>query len=178
MKQNFHINSGGCGMTERTWIWLPETDYPGAQTCPVGAMQDGAQMNFHVTEFEKTYRFDGAVQTLTLCFSGDTAFQLYLNDAVVATGPAVVGGDFIGNDRAREQHYAYRVTLAPREKTLRFFARVMLSPVQICEYSMGRGGFMLTGEGTLADGAAFTLGTDETWHCRLNGAYTALVTSE
>ena len=124
-----------------TWIWLPREKYPDNQTTVYSAPGDEARGHYTVAEFRGDYAFDQRIVSAKLRFSGDTAFQLWCNDAFVATGPASVGGDFIGNDTPRDNFYAYETEIRPNAKALSFFARVRMMPVQICEYSKGQGGF-------------------------------------
>ena len=156
------------------WIWLPESQYPANQsTTFYTPPPDGDEGHYTVAEFQRRYAFTQRVVSARLRFSGDTAFQLYCNDALVATGPASVGGDFIGNDRPRENFYAFETEIQPNAETLCFFARVRMMPVQICEYSRGRGGFMLSAVLTFQDGTEQLVLTDESWLARKNGAYCA-----
>lgn len=128
---------------------------------------------YTVTEFCRTYRFETEVVRATVEACGDTVFQLFLNEECLMVGPPSVGGDFIGNDTPRDNFYTFEVTVAPHAKELRFFARVRTTPVQLCEFSKGQCGFMLTAEITTADGKTHTLHTDEDWQMRKNTAYTA-----
>ncbi len=154
------------------WIWLPKAQYPNHQTTVYSGLLEKANGNYVVAEFFKEYRFEKTVLSADLRFSGDTNFQLYCNDTFVATGPASVGGDFIHNEEARENFYAFETEIAPGSDTLRFFARVRMMPVQIFEYSRGRGGFMLSAILTFADGTQEEIVTDESWLVRKNGGYT------
>ena len=155
------------------WIWLPEDAYPANQDTVFSALIDTARGNYTVAEFRRDYAFDRPVVSARLRFSADTAFQLYCNDAFIATGPACVGGDFIGNDTPRDNFYAFEEEIRPNAKKLSFFARVRMMPVQICEYSKGHGGFMLSAILTFEDGTERLNSTDESWLVRRNGAYRA-----
>ena len=155
------------------WIWLPKDWYPNAQKTKLAGVQREDAGNYVVAEFERTYTFPSAVVSAKLRFSGDTAFQLFCNGGIVATGPACVGGDFIGNDSVRENCYAFETEIEPKADTLAFFARVRMTPVQICEYSHGQGGFMLSAILTLEDGTQQQISTDESWLARKNGSYKA-----
>ena len=155
------------------WIWLPEAEYPEDQRTVYSAPRNETDARYAVAEFRKEYVFSRPVAAARLRFSGDTAFQLYLNGEIIATGPASVGGDFIGNDTPRENWYAYETELRPDTAVLSFFARVRMMPVQICEYSKGHGGFMLSAILTLADGTQETVCTDETWQVRKRSAFCA-----
>ncbi|MBR3502850.1 MAG: hypothetical protein IKO07_01225 [Clostridia bacterium] len=156
------------------WIWLPASRWPENQTTIIYATQpDDPAGHYTVAEFERQYAFDREVVSARLRFSADTAVQLYCNGAFVATGPASVGGDFIGNETVRDNFYAFETEIHPKERELRFFARVRMMPVQICEYSKGRGGFMLSAILTFDDGSQRVVCTDETWLARRVGAYCA-----
>ena len=48
-----------------------------------------------------------------------------------------------------------------------------MKPVNICEFSRGRGGFMLSGRVTLADGRVRYIASDGSWLARRMAAYTA-----
>ena len=106
-------------------------------------------------------------------FSADTVFQLFCNDGIIATGPACVGGDFLGNKTARDNFYSFETTTYPDTTELAFFARVQMFPYHICEYSKGDGGFMLSARLTFEDGSEKEVHTDETWLVRKNGGYNA-----
>lgn len=153
------------------WIWLPEKVYPREQIGVLSGFDQSKSENYTVAEFERTYRFDKKIKSACLRFSGDAVFQLYCNEEIVGTGPACVGGDFIGNERVRENFYAFCSEICPDTHKLHFFARVQLTPHHICEYSMGHGGFMLSAVLTLEDGSVETVCTDESWRARKNGAY-------
>ena len=153
-----------------TWIWIPHSMYPGHQTTVYSALADQSCGHYTVAEFMRTYHLEQAPAGIRLRVSGDTAFQLFLNGQAVISGPPCAGGDFIGNETAREQ-YAYETELDCAEKTVTFLARVRMMPVQICEYSRGHGGFMMRGEAVMPDGSIMRFGTDSTWMCRMNGAY-------
>ena len=71
-----------------TWIWLPEKDYPANQSTVFSAHGDMSGAHYTVAEFRREYAFDRRVTSARLRVSGDTAFQLYVNGAPVATGPA------------------------------------------------------------------------------------------
>ena len=159
-------------LTNENWIWLPREAYPDCQTTRINAFveEDG---NFTVAEFARTYLFSKRMERVEIRFSADTECRLYCNNAIIGTGPASVGGDFLGNDKPRPNYYAYECTLYPDSERLEFSAVVKMMPVLICEYSKGHGGFMLSGEVFFADGSRCEITTDETWQVRKIGAYTA-----
>ena len=155
------------------WIWLPREQYPDHQTTIYSGFLDHAVGNHTVAELKKQYRFEKKIVRADLRFSGDTVFRLYCNRELVATGPACVGGDFMANEELRPNYYAFETTLEPMTDGLDFYACVRMMPVQICDYSRGRGGFMLSALLTFEDGSTETVTTDETWMIRRNGGYTA-----
>ncbi|MBR2339836.1 MAG: hypothetical protein IKA74_03270 [Clostridia bacterium] len=158
-------------MHTEQWIWLPKNLYPKRQNTICSGFLDHSVGNHTVAEFRKKYTFDKEILSVQLRFSGDTVFQLFCNERLVATGPACVGGDFIGNETPRDNFYSYEKTIHPDSFTLDFFARVRMIPIHICEYSRGRGGFMLSAIITFADGTQEQISTDKSWRVRNNGAY-------
>ena len=159
-----------CRLTEQ-WIWLP-TDKHGNEPHHIySALDNDKKSEFIVAEFLKDYEFSSKVVSASLRFSGDCTFQLFCNNEIVATGPACVGGDFIGNETRRENFYDFEADIFPDSTTLTFFARVKMLPSQICEYSKGQGGFMLSAILTFEDGTQREIHTDEGWLVRKNGAY-------
>ena len=160
------------------WIWLDRQTYPDAQTTilhPDACSRSEAEQKGHYTvaEFAKTYHFTKRVKRADLRFGGDTTYDVWLNGALLATGPADVGGDFLFNDVSRDPFYATELTVSPESDILMFYARVKMQPVRINEYSKGRGGFMLTAHLTLEDDTVAVITTDRTWSARRNGQYTA-----
>lgn len=153
------------------WIWLPKSEYPDNQTTVYSGFNDKSKGNYTVAEFTKTYSFDKKVTSMKLLFSGDTEFQLFCNEALVATGPANSGGDFIGNDSPRSDYYAMKADVELNTDTVCFFARVKMMPVRIYEYSRGHGGFMLSAFLVFEDGTQTIVKTDSTWETRINAAY-------
>ncbi len=156
--------------TER-WIWLPKDKYPTFQTTAFSCGADPVKYNYTVAEFKKTYAFDKKISKVSLRFSADTAFHLFCNDSLVATGPVAVGGDFLESHRSRDLWYASMAEVYPDSNVLDLFARVKMLPVELCEYSKGKGGFMLTGHIEFEDGTKRVIFTDNSWLCRRNNAY-------
>ena len=153
------------------WIWLPEKFYKNEQTTVYSGFFRENANNYTVAEFKKTYAFQQRIVQAQLRFSGDTVFQLFCNDNIVSTGPACVGGDFLGNETVRDNFYSFETTIALDTTELEFFARVQMYPYHICEYSKGHGGFMLSAIVTFEDGTQTRICTDEDWLVRKNGAY-------
>ncbi len=156
------------------WIWLPKNKYEDEQITVFSGFDSDKAACYTIAEMKRNYLFDDKIVKADLRFSGDSAFQLYLNKSVVATGPVCVGGDFIGNETRRENFYAFETTVYPESNELDFFARVKLVPVQICEYSKGHGGFMLSAVLTFENGSQELITTDETWLVRKNGAFQSI----
>lgn len=155
------------------WIWLPEKSYKNEQTTVYSGFYKNEAHNYTVAEFQKNYAFSKKIVRATLRFSADTVFQLFCNDRIVATGPACVGGDFLGNETPRENFYSYETTVHLNTTQMNFFARVQMFPYHICEYSKGHGGFMLSAQLVFEDGSETQVHTDENWLVRKNGAYNA-----
>lgn len=155
------------------WIWLPKEKYPNHQTTIFHAHDPKAKGNFTIAEFTKRYDLPKVPKKVDIRVSADTLFQLFCNDVCVATGPASVGGDFFGNERPRENYYAFETEIYPDKSELCFFARVQMTPDRICDYSKGHGGFMLSAIATFDDGTELHFETDRSWLVRKNGAYTA-----
>ena len=153
------------------WIWLPYEKYPDNQKTRFDALSSAPDDSYCVAEFSRTYNFDKDIDCVKLRFSADTQFQLFCNGEIIATGPAVVGGDFLGNGKARDWYYATVTQYKTEKKTLDFFARVKMCPVQICDYSKGQGGFMLCAEVMFTDGTTECISTDKNWLVRKNAAY-------
>ena len=156
---------------KETWIWLPKSFYPNHQTTKFDALSDKSNETYVVAEFEKEYSFDKHIKRASIRFSADTEVQLFCNGEIFATGPCAVGGDFLGNGKAREWYYMSEVDLFPKDDRIKFFARVKMCPSRIYEYSKGRGGFMLKATVYFADGSTQLISTDDTWQVRKNGAY-------
>ncbi len=153
------------------WIWLPESIYPNPTHNILSGFDDKQGVEYIVAEFKKEYVFPKKIISASLRFSGDCTFRLYCNEDFVATGPACVGGDFIGNETVRKNHYAYEKDLNVNSSKLNFFASVKQLPEQICEFSKGHGGFMLSAILTFEDGTTELIHTDDSWLVRKNGAY-------
>ena len=153
------------------WIWLPKDKYEAEQTSVLCGFESDKAIGYTVAEIKRKYSFSQKIVKADMRFSGDSAFQLYLNGSVVAVGPACVGGDFIGNETVRENFYAFETTVYPDSAELDFFSRVRLVPVQIFEYSKGHGGFMLSAILTFENGTQEEIVTDESWFIRKNGAF-------
>ena len=154
------------------WIWLDPEKYPDAQHTRLCGCHEVDSFAYAVAEFKKQYHFDKKIIRADLRFSGDTAFRLYLNNDIIATGPVSVGGDFLCTDLPRSKHYANKLTLSPDSDRLEFFAQVKMGPIEMYEHSRGCGGFMLAGCLTFDDGSKAIINTDRTWNARKNNSYT------
>ena len=156
------------------WIWLPSQLYPNDQKTNYNAFTDKPDKGYAVAEFLKSYTFDEKAVSVKLRFSGDTTFRLYCNGQIVATGPACVGGDFIGNDTPRTPYYAFETEIFPDSSLLELRAEVQMTPAQICEFSMGHGGFMLGGIVEFESGKNQIISTDSSWLARKLCSYTSV----
>ena len=173
------------------WIWLPAEAYAAHQTTRhtalripriVNGQQDGEEAipgNYTVARFARSYDFSRAIRSVTIRVSADTAFRLLCGGRYAARGPASPGGDFLFNERPREQHYASRLTLDASEHPefadgrLSFEATVRMQPVRTFEFSRGHGGFFLDGEVLFADGGRTPIGTGDGWTAQFCGAWRA-----
>ena len=155
------------------WIWLPSDKYPAAQRTRFDSLSGEDASTYTVAEFKRSYAFKKNISSVSVRFSADTELQLFCNGEVIATGPSVVGGDFLGNGKAREWYYADTLTFEMGGRTLEFFARVKMCPVKKCEFSKGHGGFMLSGEVRFEDGTSELISTDKSWLARQNRAYSS-----
>ncbi len=153
------------------WIWLPKDKYPSTQRTRFDSLSSEDTSTYAVAEFKRSYEFEKNISSISVRFSADTELVLFCNKEVIATGPSVVGGDFLGNGKAREWYYADKVSFETSGHTLEFFARVKMCPIKKCEFSKGRGGFMLSAEVRFEDGTSELISTDETWLARQNRAY-------
>lgn len=153
------------------WIWLPAKKYPKYQSASYSSLTDVNKGEYAVAEFEKKYVYDKKITSVKLRFCGDTTFRLFCNGKTVATGPATAPGDFLNNNMPRNEFYSLQSEIFPNSNELHFFARVALSPVAMCEYSMGHGGFMLSAQIIFEDGTKTVVYTDKSWLVRKNGAY-------
>ena len=153
------------------WIWLPKSFYPNNQITKFDALSDKSNDTYVVAEFKKEYLFDKPISRVSVHFSADTEVQLFCNGNILATGPCAVGGDFLGNGKAREWYYMSETEFFPNGNRIDLFARVKMCPTRIYEYSKGHGGFMLQATVHFADGGTQLISTDDTWLVRKNGAY-------
>ena len=153
------------------WIWLDREKYPESQTTVNTVLGNEKEANYAVAEFFKEYNFGKKAVKIDLRVSGDTYFELYLNEKIIATGPVPIGTDFL-NGLQRGQHYASEASFDLNGEAVSLFARVKMGPVGDYEYSQGKGGFMLSAYVTFEDGTKTVISTDESWLVRLNPAYT------
>ena len=156
---------------KETWIWLPKSFYPNNQITKFDALSDNSNETYVVAEFKKEYLFDQQITCVSIRFSADTEVQFFCNGDILATGPCAVGGDFLGNGKAREWYYMSKTDFFPKGNRIDFFARVKMCPTRIYEYSKGHGGFMLQATVCFADGSTQMISTDDTWLVRKNSAY-------
>ncbi len=156
--------------TER-FIWLPKDKYPNNQATCYSCGHDYKEYNYTVAEFSKKFEYAKKIKHVILRYTADTQLLLYLNGELIDIGPDVVGGDFLGNHKMRDLWFAAVVEKKLDVHSLDFFARVKMYPVELCEFSKGKGGFMLSCLITFEDGTKKLITTDNTWLCRKNGAF-------
>ena len=166
-------------MLKDKWIWLDKELYPDNQKNPYTGNWNCSCEDGTVVEFSRSLDFGKAIDHVEIRYSADALIQLWVNDRSIGTGPVWIGGDFLANDRPRTNRYATELTcLSSGEDDLLekglvigdldsgrldFLARVRLSAVQICEFSMGQGGFMLSADVFFTDGSATSIQADEDW---------------
>lgn len=102
------------------WIWIPQAKYPDFQICKYSGFNSGSD-GYCVAEFKRCYAFDKKVINAKLRFSADTAFRLWVNNKMIASGPPYSGGDFLGNDKVRSDFYALETEICPNKAELDFF---------------------------------------------------------
>ena len=165
------------------WIWIDNNFYPERQLSRYTGNWDNASEADTVVEFSKRFSFGKKIERVSVRYSADASVQMWINDRLIGTGPVWVGGDFLANDRPRRNRYATVLECVGCGDDdflnrslvinnldggeLNFFARVRLFPVQLCEFSVGRGGFMLEATVHFADGDCVTIITDPSWHAEL-----------
>ena len=159
------------------WIWLPEDKYPDRQKTKISETHHEPAIGpFIVAECARNYRFDKPIASMEIRAGADTFFRLNVNDKHIMSGPASVGGDFLGCERVRPQQYATVVALDAQhpglnEGEVRFAALVRVTPIRMFEYSHGQGGFCLTAHVRFVDGTKTVLLTDESWQLKNLPAY-------
>lgn len=164
------------------WIWLPDSVYPDRQHTHHSILDKYPKpSSYTVAAFSRSYNWEKPVESVSLRFSGDTAFALFLNGKHIANGPVLPGGDFLeaySNDPL-PCHYATEMVIcaeqAPRliDGILDLSAQVRMMPVRCFDFSKGHGGFFLTAHIRFADGTKTVVYTDSSWKTQLLSAYTA-----
>jgi alpha-L-rhamnosidase len=87
------------------WIWLNEGKYPDFQKTATTWVGDQKSAKRYRTLFRKSFVLEQMPQQAVLFVSGDVSFRLYLNDKLVATGPANIGSDY--EDSVPPEHWFY-----------------------------------------------------------------------
>lgn len=165
------------------WIWLPKQAYPEYQTNCFSLEVPGSNefKEYAVVALTGEYHFLKPIESVSLRFSGDTAFALYCNSKHIASGPATGGGDFceLYREEALPQYYATKLELTQEEQPefaegeISFYAQVRMAPVRMFDYSRGHGGFFLTAHIRFTDGTKKMVFTDESWKAQRLSAYVA-----
>ena len=152
---------------QEKWIWIPsEKDGAGVPEC--ATLPDGSNKGYEVVAFSRNYNFEKSIKSISLRFSGDTFFKLYLNGRFVSAGPAAVGGDFLTDWISKSSYYATELKIDAVDADMikgqcNFFALVRKAPTYLNEYSKGIGGFYLQAEIEFNDGSKVNVSTDESW---------------
>lgn len=168
------------------WIWLPHQYYPDRGETYHTCLGERPEERFTVVSFSRTYAFKQSIRSVSLRFSGDSSFRLYLKQKgetiFLAAGPASAGGDFLFNEQPRPISYAFLKELTCESPDfgklleageLSFYAEVVRQPNNMYEFSRGHGGFMLTANVYFEDGTETVIMTDETWTAQLLSGYDA-----
>lgn len=174
-------------MTNDPWIWLDSTKHPDRQHGRYTGVHSCSCDGDTVAELSRTFDLGRRIERIELKYSADAISQLWLCGRFLGTGPVLVGGDFFGNDRPRTNRYHTELTIPasgeddplsrviaePRiaDGHIEILARVRLNPIQIDEFSVGQGGFMLCGRVFFEDGEVADIATDESWDAALCPAY-------
>ncbi len=169
------------------WIWLDGDKYPDRVLSRYTGNWDNSSDSDTVVEFSRVYSFDKPISHIEIEYSADAIVQTWINGRFIGTGPVCVGGDFLANDRARANRYSSSLTILGcgdddfisrrlvvgelDSGRVEFLARVRLFPVQICDFSVGRGGYMLHGTVYFTDGEREKIHTDNGWKCTLCPSY-------
>jgi hypothetical protein len=160
------------GKWSARWIWLNNSVYPDRQRCRATTFCKNP-FPFTVALMRKAFDIPFIPCRATAWISGDTKYRCWVNGALVARGPAEVGGDF-GNCESPDWWFYDGIGLENwlRQRQNVIAVEVVLGPQVQADYSMGRGGFLfelaIEGEG----GDRFTLCTDERWRATLSDADT------
>ena len=158
------------------WLWLDAELHPELQRCEArriagGGKPDG-QAGFAVVEFRGEVALPADLAgPLRLTVSADTSYRLSLDGVPLAAGPAPSPGDWLPLPRLACWYADEIVASAPPGGTAVLSATVRLGEARLCETSAGRGGFLLEGEASRADGSAFRFAADETWRVRVLPAW-------
>lgn len=152
------------------WLWLNQEKHPGTSATPTtvfAAPPEG--FAFTAAEFEKTVtRRASHPATLTLTVFADPKFRLFVNDVYIGTGPMAAGGDY-ANTRPMPKQYVNRYDVPVEGRVVRIRVQVWNGCAVMTDYSVGRCGFILSGE---LDGAEIV--TDGSWRVRILPGYRSI----
>lgn len=154
------------------WIWLPSDKYPNEQATYFSSLERlNPEQKYIVCALRRRYELEGGAK-INIEVSADTAFLLLCNGKSVLRGPAYSGGDFLDNDKPRRDYYSFKKELSVEENYIELYALVRMTPYHLCEYSRGRGGFLLCGTAELKNGEKISLQSDESWEISYQKSYT------
>ncbi|MDD6800414.1 MAG: hypothetical protein PUE85_08380 [Firmicutes bacterium] len=141
---------------------------------------DQRECPFSLCEFKKTYDFKKDVRSAVIHVFGDVKYRLYVNGKFIGDGPVAAGGDYANIDPMPKQYYNTIKIGAGRLRgsSLEFEAKVFMPPAVMTDYSTGTPCFWLSAEIELDDGEKTSVGTDESWECRINPAYKTAVETD
>ena len=156
------------------FIWLPSKLYPDNQNTFFNPLAESKGAgNYTVCRVSKKYIFAEEITHLDITFSADTTCLLMVNGQAAARGPAYSGGDFLNNEKSRQDYYSLCFEYSLNSKEVLFESIVRMMPYHLCEYSRGQGGFYLKCVAHLKNGKTCVLLSDDSWDIELLNSYTS-----
>lgn len=150
------------------WIWLDPEIYPEYQSseltffCP-----ERKENRFAVAEFMRSEKFGRNVVKAEIEISADVKYWLYINGAIIGSGPVCAGGDY-GSTSAMPFHYYNCYSADINSSTVDIYAVVQKNITVQCDMSQGRPGLIMSCRLIFDDGSTKILTTDEKWLARLD----------
>jgi hypothetical protein len=146
------------------WIWLSQEKFPELQESIFTVFCEMGTHHHAVALFRKEIFLEDGIESARAWVSADVKYRLYVNGRMAGRGPAEIGGDF--GDVDPPQHWFYdQYELGHHFKSgvNIVTAEVVLQPDQMCDYSMGHGGFLFEANVNYANGHSDRIITDGTW---------------
>ncbi len=161
------------------WIWLDGKIYPEYQKnyysiCHTNAEEQDTYA-YCVAEFKKELALPKKSSSIYMRITADSFYHLYINDEIEGIGPPSSGGDFLETG-ILPKYYANNHTIDICADKIEIIVMVRLLPEVLTDYSRYHGGLAIEGEIFLEDGSMVKFGTDSTWLCRPDSAYTGFQT--